>query len=601
MASGGQGYGEPPAGDHLQSVYRLWLVGHQLANGAAPWEDPYSFQPLAEPQTVLAGWPFGLVYWPLGALFGPVVAWNLLLLGTIVFAGLLTYLWLHALDLGPWAAAIGGLAFAVAPYRLDQSASGHLLGWAAVFLPLALLGIERGQVASTPRRAHGWGALTAAALASIALSGQLHLALGAVPFVLAYALVRRRPIPLLWTGAGSVAAATVGLVVRYTLIAGSAEDQGRSLADVRKFQAEWADLFNRWHRPGSEEFVYFGWLTPVLAVVGLVVLWRGRRWLAVLLGLAAIVPICLALGTNLPTYSVLWHALPPLRFPRVPERFMPIADLALAALLAFAVADLVRRAGRRGMAVAAGLLVLVALDLGAQPVSATAADPDNHAYAALDPGRILELPLFDPGIHYGSVYDYYELQAPRERPQGYNTLAPRSAYSFAFTYDRISCGIWLPGDEATLERLGVTNVLLHAGVYEQASDRSAWFAWRELQQQGWAAEEQGGALTLFKRGTASVAPTVPQPAHDRPVFCQGWREGKTTELQAPFWIYGRGPFTLTFTTEDPVRATIIANGETVYDDHIDGQAIVHLSFPEDEWHPVILNATSPGLSLTVHS
>jgi hypothetical protein len=382
MASGGDGYGEPPAGDHLQAVYRLWLAGHQLANGAAPWEDPYSFQPFAEPQTVLAGWPFALLYWPLGALFGPVVAWNLLLLGTIVAAGLLTYLWLRALDLGPGAAAIGGLAFAVAPYRLDQSASGHLLGWAALFLPLALLGIERARVASTPRRAHGWGALTAAALASIPLSGQLHLALGAVPLVLAYALVRRRRIPLLWTAAGALAAAAVGLVVRYTLIAGSAEDQGRSLDEVRKFQAEWADLFNRWHRAGSEEFVYFGWLTPVLAVAGVVVLWRGRRWLAVLLGFGAVVPILLALGTNLPTYSVLWHAFPPLRFPRVPERFMPIADLALAALLAFAVAELVRRAGRRGMAVSAGLLVLVALDLGTQPVSATAADPDNAAYGS---------------------------------------------------------------------------------------------------------------------------------------------------------------------------------------------------------------------------
>ena len=201
MASGGNGYGEPPAGDHLQAVYRLWLVGHQLANGAAPWEDPYSFQPLAEPQTVLAGWPFGLLYWPLGALFGPVVAWNLLLLGTIVAAGLATYLWLRALDLGPWAAAIGGLAFAVAPYRLDQSASGHLLGWASLFIPLALLGIERARVAGTRRRAHGWGALTAAALASIALSGQLHLALGAIPFVLAYALVRRGRVPLFWTWA----------------------------------------------------------------------------------------------------------------------------------------------------------------------------------------------------------------------------------------------------------------------------------------------------------------------------------------------------------------------------------------------------------------
>jgi hypothetical protein len=602
MASGGDGYGEPPAGDHLQAVYRLWLVGHQLANGAAPWEDPYSFQPFAEPQTVLAGWPFGLLYWPLGALFGPVVAWNLLLLGTIVAAGLLTYLWLRALDLGPWAAAIGGLAFAVAPYRLDQSASGHLLGWAALFLPLALLGIERARMAWTARRAHGWGALTAAALASIPLSGQLHLALGAVPFVLAYALVRRRRIPLLWTAAGALAAAAVGLVVRYTLIAGSAEDQGRSLAEVRKFQAEWADLFNRWHRPGSEEFVYFGWLTPVLAVVGVVVLWRSRRWLAVLLGLAAVVPILLALGTNFPIYSALWHAFPPLRFPRVPERFMPIADLALAALLAFAVAELVRRVGRRGMAVAAGLLVLVALDLGAQPVSATAADPDNAAYGALSgPGRILDLPLFDPGIHYGSIYDYYEQQEPRERPQGYNTLAPRSAYSFAFTYNRIGCGVWESGDEDTLERFRVQSILLHRGVYEQAGDRSAWFAWRGLEEAGWMPTAQGGAITLFERGSSSAPPPFPEPSRTQPVFCHGWRDGKMNELQAPFWLYGRGPFTLNLTTEERIRATIIADGETVYDDHIDGRAIVRLGFPEDGWHPVILNATSPGLSVTVQS
>jgi len=394
-----------------------------------------------------------------------------------------------------------------------------------------------------------------------------------------------------------VAAAAVGLTVRYTLIAGSACRNRRSLADVRKFQAEWADLFNRWHRPGSEEFVYFGWLTPVLAVVGLVVLWRGRRWLAVVLGLGALLPILLALGTNLPTYSPLWHALPPLRFPRVPERFMPIADLALAALLAFAAAELIRRAGRRGAAVAAGLLVLVALDLGAQPVSATAADPENAALAALAPGRILNLPLFDPGIHYGSIYDYYELQAPRERPQGYNTLAPRSAYSFAFTYNRIGCGVWQPGDEATLERLGVENVLLQTGVYQQAGDRSAWFAWRGLEQQGWAAVKQGGTVTLFARGSSVLSPTVPEPSHDEPVFCQGWRDGTTTELQAPFWLYGTGPFDLTLTSEEPIRATITVDGEVLYEDQVDGRATARLDFPEEGWHPVVLDATSPGLAL----
>ena len=384
MASGGEGYGEPPAGDHLQSVYRLWLVGHQLANGAAPWEDPYSFQPLAEPQTVLAGWPFGLVYWPLGALFGPVVAWNLLLLGTIVVAGLLTYLWLRALELGPWAAAIGGLAFAVAPYRLDQSASGHLLGWAAIFLPLALLGIERARVASTPRRAHGWGALTAAALASIA-------AFGPAP-----PRARRRPVrarlrarappadsPPLDRGGlrrrsggrprrplhadRRVGGGPGALARRRAQVPGRVGRPLQPLAPAAGARSSSTSAGSRPCSPSSD------WSFSGVDAVG---------W-----------PCCSGWGRSSRSSSrsgrtsrrtrLLWHALPPLRFPRVPERFMPIADLALAALLAFAVAELVRRAGRSGMAVAAGLLVLVALDLGTQPVSATAADPDNEAYAAL--------------------------------------------------------------------------------------------------------------------------------------------------------------------------------------------------------------------------
>src|SRR5204862_605244 len=37
--------GEASSGDDLQAVYHLWLVGHQLDHGRAPWLDPYTFQP----------------------------------------------------------------------------------------------------------------------------------------------------------------------------------------------------------------------------------------------------------------------------------------------------------------------------------------------------------------------------------------------------------------------------------------------------------------------------------------------------------------------------------------------------------------------------
>ena len=91
----------------------------------------------------------------------------------------LTFLWLRSVGLGVGASLAGGLVFALAPYRAVQGGAGHLLAWIGMLLPLSLWAWER--------RLY-W--LTAAALATIPLSGQVHLALGALPFVFAYALVR---------------------------------------------------------------------------------------------------------------------------------------------------------------------------------------------------------------------------------------------------------------------------------------------------------------------------------------------------------------------------------------------------------------------------
>ena len=136
--------GEAAAGDHLQAEYHLWLVGHQLSNGRAPWRDPYTFRPESPPRWNFGGWPFGLVFWPLDALFGHVRAWNLFLLLTYLAAGGFAYLWLRELALPAAAAAFGGLVFALEPYRVAQSA-GHLRGPISALLPLALWALERGR------------------------------------------------------------------------------------------------------------------------------------------------------------------------------------------------------------------------------------------------------------------------------------------------------------------------------------------------------------------------------------------------------------------------------------------------------------------------
>jgi hypothetical protein len=423
--------GAAAPGDHLQTAWQLWLPGHQLGRGAAPWEDPYSFRPEAEPRTNFAAWPFGLLFWPLEALLGTVGAWNAFLLLGYLGAGAATFLWLRSVGVGPWAAAIGGLAFALAPYRAVQAGAGHLLAWISVLLPLTLWGWERRRY---------W--LAAAALASIPLSGQVHLALGAVAFFAVYALLRsgsRR-----WLAGSVVGAAAAGALVWAVSIRGSI-GEGRSFAQVERYSAHLSDFVSRNPEHGLEAFVFLGWLAPAVAVAGLV-LHRSR--LSLVLGLGALVPCLLALGANLPGYEALWETLPGLGSTRVPARFMPIAALSIAGLAALALERVMQH---KGWVVPAVALLVVALDLrlGVTAVRPTPADPGNRAYAALSgSGRLVELPLSAPDRQEGSVYLYYAMQAPHEHPGGYSSVAPKAALR---TYRTLSpCP-----RPAELDRLGV--------------------------------------------------------------------------------------------------------------------------------------------------
>jgi hypothetical protein len=410
MAEGLRGLpGAAAPGDHLQTIWQLWLPGHELARGEDPWRDPYSFRPEAEARVNFAGWPFALLFWPLQAGLGTVGAWNAFLLLGYLGAGAFTFLWLRSLGLAVGPALVGGLVFALAPYRVVQAGAGHLLGWIAMLLPLSLWAWER-----------RYYLVAAAALASIPLSGQVHLALGAIPFFLLYALLRggnRR-----WAGGAVAGGVTAGVLVWALSIRGSI-GEGRSFAQVERYSAELADFVSRDPRHGLEAFVFLGWLTPLAAVAGVAAL---RNRLGLVLALGGAIPCLLALGSNLPGFETLWRQTPGLHSTRVPERWLPIACLAIAALAAFAVSRL------RWRAAPLFAIVLVAVDLraGVTAVRPTAADEGNRAYAAVRDaplGRLLDLPVYAPDRQEASVYLYYAMQAPRERPAGYSTVAPTEA------------------------------------------------------------------------------------------------------------------------------------------------------------------------------
>ena len=74
--------------------------------------------------------------------------------------------------------------------------------------------------------------------------------------------------------------------------------------------------------------------------------------------------------------------------------------------------------------------LVVAADLWVPLYDPLNADEGNEVYERVDaapPGRLLELPALLPDDYAGSVYLYYAMQAPRERPLGYSTSAPRRA------------------------------------------------------------------------------------------------------------------------------------------------------------------------------
>jgi hypothetical protein len=549
LSGGAPGHGEAAAGDHLQTLYHWWLVGHQLEHGHAPWLDPYSFRPEAAAQPNYPGWPFGFVFWPLSAAFGSVVGWNLVQLLIYVLAGLVTCAWLRELGLPRAPALAGGVAFAIAPYRVQQSV-GHLLGPISIMLPLSLWAFERAR-----RGRIWWLALSGAALVSIPLSGQVHLALGAIPFFLAYVAVRLRdrwacvPIHIRRLAAGGVgaivAAIGAGVLVQQTVIAGSTQSSGRSLHEVSVYSARVGDFFARnVDHARSEQYVYLGWATPLLALAGLALLLRARRMgLGLLLAAGAAVPVLLALGTHLPTYAALWHALPPFRFPRVPERLLPIACLCIAALVAFALA----RASALVVLLAVALLFV---DLHARVYGRSS--PGHPVRLAAPAGRLLELPVFDPGIHYGSVYLWYDTVALRQRPGGYSTTAPLAAKALMRRIERLNCGDWSDHTSSLLHRLGVTAIQLHLGLFVRSSavPNRSYFAWRGLVTHGWGLEKVDGPVWTFLRGAARLhGHALLAPSTSSPVFCQGWY-GNTgsgwpmSETHAPFWIYGAGPLRL---------------------------------------------------------
>jgi len=169
-----------------------------------------------------------------------VLTYNLLFLATIVLSGLGVYLLVRDMTRQPLAAFLGGLAFAFAPYRIDQYA--HLEVLSSEWMPFALFGLRRFIVTGRPLPLAGG----AAAVVAQALSCGYYLAYFA-PFVVAYclcelALQHRLRDRMAWRGLIAAGAVALTVVAAFSWPYAEVRRRGdvgvRSRAEIEHFSAD---------------------------------------------------------------------------------------------------------------------------------------------------------------------------------------------------------------------------------------------------------------------------------------------------------------------------------------------------------------------------
>ena len=356
---------------HTGPVYRpdgrlnAWILGWA---GHAIWHEPWrlfqapAFHPLPDSlafsESMLL--PAALVA-PFAAAGGPLLGYNLVFLVSLLVSGLGTHLLIRRVGGDRLAAFVGGAFFAAGPHRWTRLP--HLHAQLTLFLPLALLALDRFWERRTLRRALVVGLLLAAQGLSSVYLGAITAAAVAVA-VLVGLFGGLRPRDLVRLAAGFLLAALILLPAarpyfrmrafqgqEFTLEAVSA-----SATSLPSYAAAgtafWGPLTQR--QLGLEpirEALFPGLAALLLGIGGLAV--APGRYRAVALA-ASGAAVLFSLGPETAFYRWLHEHVVLVRSVRVLSRFALIPTLALAVLAGLALS------GRRRLACLLALAAMMA-------------------------------------------------------------------------------------------------------------------------------------------------------------------------------------------------------------------------------------------------
>jgi hypothetical protein len=386
-----------PAGSWIGSpkdpqlfIWYLGWIPHQLGQGLNPLFTDH----LNYPYGVNLMWNTSMLFpavvlWPVTALFGPVVAYNVLITAGIALSAWLGYLAARRfVESKPWS-FLAGLIYGFSPALMAQ-AMGHPHVMVALFPPVALL---LGHEILVRRRIH-WaitGALAGVAAALQLLTGEELLAVTLLVAAIGVALVARLHSYSL--KAAGVALAVFIVLAVYPLgfqffgpqhVSGSLQQSDVYVSDLLAFIVP--GRFIHFTGNAAENDAYVGLPLLVLFIAG----FRKTRWLALTTVIVAVLSLGPHLHVNgsvtpipLPWAAIAWL---PLMGSALPARLMAIAVLGVAIV----VAAYQPRRLLAGLVLAAGLAAIVpSIPYPTQPAVAPAFFKQGGGVERVSPGSVV--------------------------------------------------------------------------------------------------------------------------------------------------------------------------------------------------------------------
>ncbi|MHB8842777.1 MAG: hypothetical protein ACYC56_13500 [Candidatus Aquicultor sp.] len=236
-------------------------------------------------------------------------------------------------------------------------------------------------------------------------------------------------------GLGLAIASAYLMHVRTTVFLPSLAGKGRTIGEVLLFSPRAGNLFF-WQDINQERFVLLGWGLVLLAVFGLIPLFKQqpkRPGQLALAGILAFLGLILTLGptlTSFPLYSILYRYVPFFNYSRVPGRFVMVGMVFFCLLAGMALSSIRESLASRGwnrlrkwLPLFIILLVLAEFHTW-QPLGISMMGKDNRIYKEIQNrlpkgGNVLELPIWPGDSHQSSAYEYTVTRTRKPMINGY--------------------------------------------------------------------------------------------------------------------------------------------------------------------------------------